>query len=600
MPDETAVEYAYQGTLLRSVERYDAQQKKLYAHTYSEYDQRGTLLRSSLPDNAGEIAYTHDACGHVTKIESAHWNETLTYDSVGNIIATQTQEYTYDDNDQLTSDGTHTYTYDSINNRRSKDGDAYEINSLNQVAAVGETTYRYDLNGNRIALDSPARNITYRYDALDRLVEVEEGKYRYHYDYDASNRRLSKTAYIDNNIAHQEKYLYLGQNEVGSYDANNSPLEVRILGLSRGAELGAAIALEKNGNTHYPVHDHQGSVVRLIKPDGSLFASMTFTPFGEETTRMRATAWTFSSKRYDPETEFFYFGRRCYDAGLGRWATPDPIGHGDGPNLYAYIHNNPHTHFDEYGLRTVRSWLGYEKLFGGEGSRNYTVGSEEKSQAFFFIGFVNGMVNDYIQSNCSATHVSDMAGGAKVGATYNETHGAFFDFFECALNLYGGIATTPAFKLMEQWDQAFENVPPGCPILQIAHSQGTIHVRNALMMYDPEKAKRIMVVCFGPAAYIGPNLCHSVHHFISKRDIVWLANAIHFLFNPEYVTFLDPATSAKLFDHDFLSETNTKTMQTVINKFKDTVNKYYNENKEKCDQWLQDRKDKDLKCQILC
>ena len=36
----------------------------------------------------------------------------------------------------------------------------------------------------------------------------------------------------------------------------------------------------------------------------------------------------------------------------GRWTTPDPLGFVDGPNLYAYVHNNPLTHFDLYGLMT--------------------------------------------------------------------------------------------------------------------------------------------------------------------------------------------------------------------------------------------------------
>ena len=45
-----------------------------------------------------------------------------------------------------------------------------------------------------------------------------------------------------------------------------------------------------------------------------------------------------------------YFGRRFYAPELGRWLTPDPVGFADGMNLYAFVHNDPLTHFDEYGL----------------------------------------------------------------------------------------------------------------------------------------------------------------------------------------------------------------------------------------------------------
>jgi hypothetical protein len=45
-----------------------------------------------------------------------------------------------------------------------------------------------------------------------------------------------------------------------------------------------------------------------------------------------------------------YFGRRFYSPEFGRWLTPDPVGFADGMNLYAFVHNDPLTHFDEYGL----------------------------------------------------------------------------------------------------------------------------------------------------------------------------------------------------------------------------------------------------------
>ena len=62
------------------------------------------------------------------------------------------------------------------------------------------------------------------------------------------------------------------------------------------------------------------------------------------TTRPKITPWLFASKRHDT------FGRRYYNPQFGRWFTCDPQGFTDGPNLYAYVHNNPLTHFDEYGL----------------------------------------------------------------------------------------------------------------------------------------------------------------------------------------------------------------------------------------------------------
>jgi RHS repeat-associated protein len=44
---------------------------------------------------------------------------------------------------------------------------------------------------------------------------------------------------------------------------------------------------------------------------------------------------------------------RAYDPGLGRWLSRDPLNNAEleeGPNLFAYVHNNPVNHTDSLGL----------------------------------------------------------------------------------------------------------------------------------------------------------------------------------------------------------------------------------------------------------
>ena len=43
-------------------------------------------------------------------------------------------------------------------------------------------------------------------------------------------------------------------------------------------------------------------------------------------------------------------GRRYRDLVTGTWLSADPIGYADGPNRYCYVHCNPITHFDAFGL----------------------------------------------------------------------------------------------------------------------------------------------------------------------------------------------------------------------------------------------------------
>ena len=58
----------------------------------------------------------------------------------------------------------------------------------------------------------------------------------------------------------------------------------------------------------------------------------------------------------DEKTDLVYYGRRFYQKAFGRWLSPDPAGFTDGMNLYAFVHNAPHTHFDEYGLLDFGQW----------------------------------------------------------------------------------------------------------------------------------------------------------------------------------------------------------------------------------------------------
>jgi RHS repeat-associated protein len=197
-------------------------------------------------------------------------------------------------------------------------------------------TYHYDDNGNLIDKTTDNKQTRYVYDALDRLIEVHNGSDVTVYTYDSFHRRLSKK---QNGVA--ILYLYQNQNEIGALNQGEIT-QLRILGVTYGAEIGGAIALELNGKVYAPIHDPHGNIVALLDTNGNHVEGYRYTAFGEIQVFPENTVdnpWRFSSKRYDTETGFVYFGRRYYDPVIGRWTTPDPAGYADGPNLYAYVHN---------------------------------------------------------------------------------------------------------------------------------------------------------------------------------------------------------------------------------------------------------------------
>jgi RHS repeat-associated protein len=92
-----------------------------------------------------------------------------------------------------------------------------------------------------------------------------------------------------------------------------------------------------------------------------------YAPFLQITTRAKPKNFLKSRaglKRYrytgmerDEETGLSYHNARYYIPWLGRWLNPDPIGIGDGVNVYAYCGNNPTTYSDTSGTQMNKPFV---------------------------------------------------------------------------------------------------------------------------------------------------------------------------------------------------------------------------------------------------
>ena len=274
---------------------------------------------------------------------------------------------------------------------------------MNQLIDDGSSSYEYDFNGNLVLANSTEVTTSFVYDALDRLTQVTKGAERHCYTYDELNRRLTRCKYalVDDawQIVAVERFLYHGQNEVGIMDMDGRLAQYRMLGTGKGAEIGATVLIELQGKAYVPIHDHIGNIVCLVDPEeGIAVETYRYTTFGEETLfeasgePMDASInpWRFSSKRVDEETGFVYFGRRYYSPVTGRWVTADPIGFEGGPNLYAYVLNNPLTHFDMYGLFGVDR--GFSSAFESTVSTLFNKGREYLQSGFQMAGSAVEMI----------------------------------------------------------------------------------------------------------------------------------------------------------------------------------------------------------------
>jgi len=65
--------------------------------------------------------------------------------------------------------------------------------------------------------------------------------------------------------------------------------------------------------------------------------------------------YQFTGRQYDSETGLHYYRARYYNAEIGRFLQPDPIGYNDGMNMYAYVGNNPISFTDPFGLLSTET-----------------------------------------------------------------------------------------------------------------------------------------------------------------------------------------------------------------------------------------------------
>jgi RHS repeat-associated protein len=320
LPDGSTIDYAYNPTELIAVKRGS----KTHAYTY---DLAGNIVKETC-FNGEEVLYSLDACHRIREIASPHFNQRLLYDSVGNLVLSDVNDsetvYSYDPLYQLISEGgecNYIYEYDSLNNRVAKDDAEYLLNELHQLLLTEKDVFEYDLNGNRIQKNG----ISYTYDALNRLVQTSGITYAY----DSFGRLMTRN---------DESFIYYKDFDLGTSET------LRILG--RGM-----VGLEKRGELYSVISDHRGNVCALVNHQQEQEAFYVYNAFGEAMhTGALDSPWQFSSQRMDPETHLLHFLKRIYDPEIGRWLTPDPAGFVDGPNLYAYVSNNPLTHIDPLGL----------------------------------------------------------------------------------------------------------------------------------------------------------------------------------------------------------------------------------------------------------
>ncbi|WP_334319073.1 RHS repeat-associated core domain-containing protein, partial [Termitidicoccus mucosus] len=362
-PDGLKVSYRYdaQG---RMTEVYNGNRKPLAVYDYDAYGRRARLTR----DNDVVTNYIYDAASQVLAIDHVNNENQLLakahyeYDIRGRRVSMAREDdfadhYRYDATSQLVGvdygEGrTETFTYDPLGNRIEHTDatptlgqpvlvERYETNNLNQYTRVGPAPLTYDANGN-LTDDGTQR---YRYDAQNRLVEVESATVKAEFAYDARNRCILRRYYKLGDsggwILNEAESLVLTYDESWNLLVDRSVAGKGISEYIYGNRGDEILASKRNFQLCYTLADALGSVIALDGMNDKEMLGNRYDAFGKLNSSLPVQhRLLFTGREYIKPIDINDHRNRYYSFKLGRWLASDPIKfNGEDSDLYRYVHN---------------------------------------------------------------------------------------------------------------------------------------------------------------------------------------------------------------------------------------------------------------------
>jgi RHS repeat-associated protein len=238
------------------------------------------------------------------------------------------------------------------------------------AAGPFSAAYVHDRRGNMI--QTPGRLLEWTFNDQLRQVDLGAGS-RAYYAYDAAGQRVRKIVErpgAGGEPLITEDTLYLGgvelfrrRNGAGLTDERYTLQVVddrrRIaLAETTTVDAGAPVA-NPLPEIRYQLDNHLSSAIVETDAAGNVISYDEYYPYGgcayhsaAGFAAARPKRYRFAGQERDAESGLYCQGLRYYAPWLGRWISPDPQGMIDGPNLFAYVRDNPVRYSDPSGTRS--------------------------------------------------------------------------------------------------------------------------------------------------------------------------------------------------------------------------------------------------------
>ncbi len=213
-------------------------------------------------------------------------------------------------------------------------------NGLNQLAAAGSAVPAYDARGNMIA-DGLGK--TFGFDSENRMTSLP-GAVMY---YDGLGR-ISGSGVSSPSILYEIE----GSENVAERNASTGAVSRRfVFGPATDEPL---VWYEGSGTSsrRFLHADERGSIVAVTDTSGSAVATIRYDEYGapDIASTVGVPRFLYTGQRYFGSPGVYYYKARIYHPKYGRFLQPDPIGYGDGMNIYGYVKSDPVNFIDPSGL----------------------------------------------------------------------------------------------------------------------------------------------------------------------------------------------------------------------------------------------------------
>jgi RHS repeat-associated protein len=312
-----------------------------------DYDTLGELLairENGATSGVGVLAsFAYDDQGRATGLTRGNGvNDSFSYDAASRLSgltiahpsAGTSYSYAYNPANQLISrsmsNDAYAWTQAAYVNRN------YTVNGLNQYTASGSVVPSYDGRGNMTSAGSTA----YAYDSKNKLTTFGTNAL----GYDAMGRLATQATPAT-------RFVYDGTDLIAETDASNNILRryVHIPGTDN-----VLVWYEGSGTSsrRWLAHDERGSTTLITDASGTSLGINAYDEYGiPQSTNLGRFQYT--GQTWLPELGMYYYKARIYSPTMGRFMQTDPIGYGDGPNWYNYVHGDPINGTDATGQADI-------------------------------------------------------------------------------------------------------------------------------------------------------------------------------------------------------------------------------------------------------